>query len=560
MFGLLKIFLAFAAVNLLFASDLQNNFKIFSPEFIPSGGRFEISVITSKVFPESDRLDLYLIPDPTLMINKIELWTVEGKSNIQSSARFLENFSVTAQIIQIDLTDSASFTSNSFFQIVVQLTSNPATANKLKIYGEFLETENVVGYLVSSDNNLVTNRSNLYSLSFEYYEKYPVAGNAALFHQNSYLNLPLDYEDKDVLAAEFWIRLEDFNSTFLKLINLESSRTEYYLSRNENQMLMITSGENNFLEIKPVFFSSEVWYHLILVINKTNSEISFICNGEEITKIENVNFFDFGNLGMHFQNEGTHGNFVIDQLRLVEIKGSASGLNTNRNYSEYSDDSSSVLLQFNFLEDELNSSLNRRESSHQELRLIKSDAPIFPRSPEVSVNLSSNFFEVEWSGGDVKNASYYVLEKAVGNSEFIQVGRLTAEDEQGKKYSLLSENNNLPEIIYFRIKQVNKDGTKVYSDAVKIGQGIIEDVIIGQNYPNPFNPTTLIEFELLQDTDIELKIFNLAGNEIIMLHNGFLNKGIHQFKFDATGLPSGIYLYQVTTPLNTQTQKMILAK
>ncbi|MFI5238138.1 MAG: T9SS type A sorting domain-containing protein [Ignavibacteriales bacterium] len=35
---------------------------------------------------------------------------------------------------------------------------------------------------------------------------------------------------------------------------------------------------------------------------------------------------------------------------------------------------------------------------------------------------------------------------------------------------------------------------------------------------------------------------------------------MHQFKFDATGLPSGIYLYQVTTPLNTQTQKMILAK
>jgi hypothetical protein len=124
----------------------------------------------------------------------------------------------------------------------------------------------------------------------------------------------------------------------------------------------------------------------------------------------------------------------------------------------------------------------------------------------------------------------------------------------------LSEKQNLSEIIYFRIKQVNNDASVIYSDIVKIGQGIIEDVLIGQNYPNPFNPTTLIEFELLQDTDVEIKIFNLAGKEIALLHKGFLHKGIHQFKFDATGLPSGIYLYQISTPISTQTQKMILAK
>ncbi len=55
-----------------------------------------------------------------------------------------------------------------------------------------------------------------------------------------------------------------------------------------------------------------------------------------------------------------------------------------------------------------------------------------------------------------------------------------------KSYSMLSEEFSQPEIVYFRIKQVNKDGSEVYSDAVKVGQGIVEDVIVGQNYPKSF--------------------------------------------------------------------------
>ena len=90
--------------------------------------------------------------------------------------------------------------------------------------------------------------------------------------------------------------------------------------------------------------------------------------------------------------------------------------------------------------------------------------------------------------------------------------------------------------------------------------GDIEDVILGQNYPNPFNPTTTIKFELLQDTDVEVKVFNLEGKEVAVLHNGFLNRGVHQFEFDAKGLSSGIYIYQVKTPFSIKSHKMIFTK
>jgi hypothetical protein len=214
----------------------------------------------------------------------------------------------------------------------------------------------------------------------------------------------------------------------------------------------------------------------------------------------------------------------------------------------------------NFNETELSNLLNKKSISYERIKLVNSDAPLFPRAPEISFKLMSNFYEIEWKGGSYKDVDHYILERAIGSGDFVEAGKLSANDDEEKTYSMLSEKNEQSEIVYFRIKQVNKDGSEVYSDVIKVGQGVIEDLIVGQNFPNPFNPTTLIDFELLVDSDVEIKVYDLAGKEVALLHSGFLASGVYKFKFDATGLPSGIYLYQITTPLSSQTKKMILAK
>jgi hypothetical protein len=219
-----------------------------------------------------------------------------------------------------------------------------------------------------------------------------------------------------------------------------------------------------------------------------------------------------------------------------------------------------VFLQINFSETEIENLLGQKLITYGGIKLVKSNAPIFPRAPKVDIKLLNSFFEVDWTGGDYKNADYYVLERAIGSNSFEQVNREEADNSEEKSYSLLSEKPNQSEIFYFRIKQVNKDRSVVYSDIVKVGQGDIEDIILGQNYPNPFNPTTTIKFELLQDTNVEVKVFNLEGKEVALLHNGFLSHGVHQFEFDAKGLSSGIYIYQVKTPFSIKSHKMIFAK
>ncbi|MCW8802968.1 MAG: T9SS type A sorting domain-containing protein [Ignavibacteriaceae bacterium] len=560
MFKQINIILCFL---LFFSFDWalsQDNFNVFVPEFIPSDGSFEVSIITSKKFPEADRLDFYFLPDFSLIINKAELWIDNVPLQIPMRSEFVIEYSKQYQKVSIDFSDTALFSDGAFFQLVIFLKSMNTNSNALNFFGEFISAGKILEYLTSSDSKIISNIPNLYSLSFNFYEKYLTAENAASFSRDSYLNVPLVYNFDKALAVDFWMKAKNFRSTFLKFINWETNHIEYYLSLSENQMLVINSKGNDLFQVKPFFISQNVWYHFNVFLDKLNSELSFFCNDEELARIKIRNYLELDNLVLHFENDLQIGNFILDQLRLVNVSGSFTSLSRNRNFPDYSDDSSSVIFQVNFSETELNDLLNKKIISYERIRVAKSDAPLFPRAPEISVKLMNNFYEIEWKGGSYREAYHYILEKAIGNGEFSEAGTQAAVNDEEKTYSILSEEFAQPEIVYFRIKQVNKDGSEVYSDVVKVGQGIVEDVIVGQNYPNPFNPITLIDFELLLDSDVEIKVYDLTGKEVALLHSGFLAKGVYQFKFDASGLTSGIYLYQIITPLSSQTKKMILAK
>ena len=323
---------------------------------------------------------------------------------------------------------------------------------------------------------------------------------------------------------------------------------------------LLDSLNEELSSIKSFFISQNVWYHFTIIFEKENLEIVFLCDGEELARVKVNSDMDFENIVLHFQNENQNGEINLDQLRVISSEDGTSAISRNKNYLDYSDDHSNVLLQLNITEDELNTLLEKKVISFENIRFVKSDAPLYPKSPEINVNISDRFYEIKWEGGSYKDAFKYILERASGSNEFIEVGEVAAGNNDKKIYSLLTEKIEQDEIVYFRIRQVNMDGSVVYSEVAKVGQGIVEDVIIGQNFPNPFNPNTLIEFELILDSDVEVKVYNLAGKEISILHEGFLSKGLHQFEFDGSGLSSGLYFYQVTTPLTSQTRKMILAK
>ena len=81
-----------------------------------------------------------------------------------------------------------------------------------------------------------------------------------------------------------------------------------------------------------------------------------------------------------------------------------------------------------------------------------------------------------------------------------------------------------------------------------------------QNYRNPFNPSTTISFNLPESGKVILKIYNLMGEEIKTLVEGYKDAGIYTVNFNAEGYPSGIYLYKLSTNSFTETIKMLFMK
>lgn len=81
-----------------------------------------------------------------------------------------------------------------------------------------------------------------------------------------------------------------------------------------------------------------------------------------------------------------------------------------------------------------------------------------------------------------------------------------------------------------------------------------------QNYPNPFNPATTISFYLPELAEVKLQVFNVVGQPIATLEQGTLNAGEHQYEWNATGYPSGMYIYQLEVGTKIMTRKMTLVK
>jgi flagellar hook assembly protein FlgD len=86
---------------------------------------------------------------------------------------------------------------------------------------------------------------------------------------------------------------------------------------------------------------------------------------------------------------------------------------------------------------------------------------------------------------------------------------------------------------------------------------------LDQNYPNPFNPSTAIPVSLPVRANIELKVYNILGQEVKTLHSGVLEAGRHVFLWDGTNsagsaVASGVYISRLTSDNGVRLGKKML--
>jgi len=113
----------------------------------------------------------------------------------------------------------------------------------------------------------------------------------------------------------------------------------------------------------------------------------------------------------------------------------------------------------------------------------------------------------------------------------------------------------------FAIKFSTSQPTVVSVEEETNSENILPDEYsLEQNYPNPFNPTTIIKYSVSQSSNVEIKIFDILGNEIETLVKEHKDIGTYKITWYAKHLPSGVYFYRIQAGFFIETKKMVLMK
>jgi hypothetical protein len=116
-----------------------------------------------------------------------------------------------------------------------------------------------------------------------------------------------------------------------------------------------------------------------------------------------------------------------------------------------------------------------------------------------------------------------------------------------------------------QFNQAKKDFPNITYENIAVDDNDIPEVItsyeLSQNYPNPFNPSTVINYKIKNGSHVNVKVYDILGNEITTLVNEYQPSGSYNVTFDASkNLAGGIYFYRITAGKFVETKKMIFLK
>ncbi len=546
-------------LNVYFGQTEIALFKTGYPHLVPENSKFQISIITRLLSRDLTRIQYFVSTDNNFKIDSAiagnALKSKKMKLGVYSSDDGSENY-------KVEISDS-NFISSGFFQLKLYVSPITNSLSKIDFLVNLFDKD---GEKYSYNSLDYEQKNSIEPAVISFYKDQSFAGKAVEFRSNSYLQYSdLKGEIENNVVDEFWIKFNRFEGNFLEISKLNGG--SFILGINKFGMLK--SENKNFNNIfskfyQELFISSKVWNHIVVAIDRKTNSLRIFANSDLFAEFDYPIINRWSDLSFKFTNNSASGNFQLDLLKVWDSSKELDFFNKERHFKYLESDSTinKLILDFddkNTLEkivaknDFINLKLNQ-------LRFVESNAPIFSRAPKLSSHVSGRIVYIEWKPADAMFAEEFVLERSLEGSTYDEIYSTTASDDPENIYYYSDRKDDEADVIYYRIKQVNFDGSIAYSPSVKVGLGQKEVFSIINNFPNPFNPSTTISIEVLEVDEFEITVYDIVGNKIERLYEGPLAQGRHSFEFDGSDLTSGIYLYEVKTPHSLQVEKMILAK
>ncbi|HEX9252522.1 MAG TPA: 5'-nucleotidase C-terminal domain-containing protein [Ignavibacteriaceae bacterium] len=185
------------------------------------------------------------------------------------------------------------------------------------------------------------------------------------------------------------------------------------------------------------------------------------------------------------------------------------------------------------------------------------------RYPQANLNFKSDM--CDWLLLDNQTATLTGTGKINNQGNYGYM--LVANDQPDKLRIVIWDKNDGEKIIYDNLTPQNIQGAIVMHNRIVLTKDSNEELLLApvefsldQNYPNPFNPSTTINYSIPEAGNVEMKVYDVLGNEVATLVNETKAPGNYSAVFDASSLASGIYIYKFSANNFLQTKKMILMK
>lgn len=535
---ILSLFL-FLSISLFAQNDILRIESVSSPEFVLKGNKFAVS---SKVVSNNstDEIELYLHTDL-----EISLLSAELKSpSLQKLMKFYRVEADDTPFEKVYKMESGDISSidEKVWQLECELSASSEKSLNLFVGSSEVYPETFV------DENLVS--------EIKFYKESSFAGKCLELKPQSELSFPVTFNKNqyDRILIEFWSKLNLEQSSFLSIEdNLENELTHFAVS----DFGYITSSD--LLDAKyfsEFFVDASSWNYYLVELNIKTGDVKLIINNTPFFEGVVSSLIDKEELQLVLGNNSENQSGLVDRLKIWLLGNSIQLALENKNFNGYSADSSEVIYQNNFDSDNFLDELTYTGK----LNLVNSTAPIFSQAPSLNVILYGQSYQLSWAISELAKVQQFEVEKSYNGRDFTHVANIQVSDMDKKFYSVSDVDYSDNQIIYYRIKQINKDGSSIYSSDAKVGRGKIKHFTLDQNYPNPFNPITTISIEVKRADQFEVLVYDIVGKTVATLHNGPLGEGIHRFNFDGTDFPSGLYLCEIKSGDEIEVMKMILAK
>jgi len=168
---------------------------------------------------------------------------------------------------------------------------------------------------------------------------------------------------------------------------------------------------------------------------------------------------------------------------------------------------------------------------------------------------------LNWSTSTETNNQGFEIQRATLDGEYEAISFVNGKGTTAEAFRYTYVDSKVATGTYtYRLKQIDFNGSFEYSGEISVEIIKPLEFVLEQNFPNPFNPNTLIKYSIPQDGFVSLKVYNLLGETVKTIVNRVQEAGRYEINFDASGLSSGIYVYNLKSGKLNSVKKMLLMK